>query len=426
MTQKCNMTCRIVLAAALAVGLAACETEESRNPLSPNVAGPMAGVNITVPPLMTPVNGALVESGQRVALVFGGVSSNSERPFWYQVQVAKDDQFQQLVHEADRIGADEGGGTQSLAVEGNHRYEVPISLQTGQTYWWHARAADGANIGPYSDTTSFEIYTPVTVGKPVPKSPVGGVTITGPPTFKVTTPEVTGPATHVRLRVEVATNNTFGNPVATVSVVLGDNTTTAVSGNLALGKTYHWRARVTAEGREGQVIGSWSKTSTFKTPAAPVAPPPPPTPSPSPSSPPPSGGGGYTTGGSPNAPFTTNGGNPPNMSHIVQQVAQEHPGALQNSCQAHGGNWEFMDRVVERLRAIDGRWAYNCKRGNCGDVSQDVVDYYRGSGNPNNSTNVAIIDMIVGHCGPNPSPGWGDVTAATAQANSVGRWKYPR
>ena len=204
MTQKCNMTCRIVLAAALAVGLAACETEESRNPLSPNVAGPMAGVNITVPPLMTPVNGTLVESGQRVVLEFGGVSSNSERPFWYQVQVAKDDQFQQLVHEADQIGAGEGGGTQSLDVEGNYRYEVPISLQTGQTYWWHARAADGANIGPYSDTTSFEIYTPVTVGKPDPKSPVGGVTITGPPTFNVTTPEVTGPATHVRLRVEVA------------------------------------------------------------------------------------------------------------------------------------------------------------------------------------------------------------------------------
>ena len=85
-----------------------------------------------------------------------------------------------------------------------------------------------------------------------------------------------------------------------------------------------------------------------------------------------------------------------------------------------------MDRVVERLRAIDGRWAYNCKRGNCDDLSQDVVAYYRGRGNPNNSTDVAIIDIIGGHCGGNPQPAWIDQTQATQQAGTIGRWKYPR
>ena len=117
---------------------------------------------------------------------------------------------------------------------------------------------------------------------------------------------------------------------------------------------------------------------------------------------------------------------PPNMSHIVQDVANQYPGALQNSCQSRGGSWEFMDRVVERLRAIDGRWAYNCKRGNCDNLSQDVVAYYRGQGNPNNSTDVAIIDIIGGHCGGNPQPAWIDQTQATQQAGTIGRWKYPR
>ena len=114
------------------------------------------------------------------------------------------------------------------------------------------------------------------------------------------------------------------------------------------------------------------------------------------------------------------------MSHIVQDVANQYPGALQNSCQSRGGSWEFMDRVVERLRAIDGRWAYNCKRGNCDNLSQDVVAYYRGQGNPNNSTDVAIIDIIGGHCGGNPQPAWIDQTQATQQAGTIGRWKYPR
>ena len=425
MTQKCNMTCRIVLVATLAVGLAACETEKSRNPLSPNVAGPMAGVNITAPPLMEPTDGGLVETGQPVVLKFGSVTSNSERPLWYQLQLAGDARFQQLVHEADRIGwDDEGGGAQSLSADGSHRYEVPVSLETGRAYWWRARAADGANIGPYSDRAKFEIYKPVTVGVPQPRSPIGGVIVAGrQPRFVVTTPQVTGPATQVRIHIEISTSNSFANPVASFSAAIGNDTTAARSGRLSLNTRYHWRARATAEGREGQILGNWSRTSTFRTPATVAGGSPSPTPAPSS---PPSGGGGYTRGGSPNAPFTTNGSNPPNMLHIVQQVAQEHPQALRNSCQHHGGTWEFMDRVVERLRAIDGRYAYNCKRGNCGDVSQDVIDYYRGNGNPHGSSNVKIVDMTVGHCGPNPQPGWNDLTDATRQAGTIGRWKYPR
>ena len=114
------------------------------------------------------------------------------------------------------------------------------------------------------------------------------------------------------------------------------------------------------------------------------------------------------------------------MLYVVQQVAAAHPQALQNSCQSHGGTWEFMDRVVEALRAIDGRWGYNCKRGNCNDVSHDVVDYYRGQGSPHGSSDVAIIDMIGGHCGSNPQPAWYDLTQATQQNGTIGRWKYPR
>jgi hypothetical protein len=112
----------------------------------------------------------------------------------------------------------------------------------------------------------------------------------------------------------------------------------------------------------------------------------------------------------------------PDMSGVVQQVASQYPDALRSSCQDHGGSWEFLDRVVDELRRHDTRWGYNWKRGNVGDPSKDVVDYHWGAGGDENSTDVYIIDVVIGHCGDNPSPGWGDVTGATFGGGSIGRW----
>jgi len=110
------------------------------------------------------------------------------------------------------------------------------------------------------------------------------------------------------------------------------------------------------------------------------------------------------------------------MSAVVNQIAAQYPAALRNSCQDHGGTWEFMDRVVNELRRYDTRWGYNWKRGNVGDPSKDVVDYHHGAGPDEGSTAVYIIDVIGGHCGPSPSPAWGDVTDVTYQGGTIGRW----
>jgi hypothetical protein len=91
------------------------------------------------------------------------------------------------------------------------------------------------------------------------------------------------------------------------------------------------------------------------------------------------------------------------MSHVVQQVAAARPDLLRNSCQEHGGSWGFMDVLVDTLRTYDTRWGYNWKRGNVGDPSHDVVNYHWGAGASEGSTQVYIIDVIVGHCGSNPA-----------------------
>ena len=112
----------------------------------------------------------------------------------------------------------------------------------------------------------------------------------------------------------------------------------------------------------------------------------------------------------------------PDRSDVVEQVARDFPEAVPGSCLEQGGSWEFLDRVVDRLRQEDTRWGYNWKRGDVGDPSKDVIDYHWGAGESEGSTEVYIIDIIVGHCGDDPQPGWLDQTQATADAGTIGRW----
>jgi hypothetical protein len=103
---------------------------------------------------------------------------------------------------------------------------------------------------------------------------------------------------------------------------------------------------------------------------------------------------------------------------VVEAMAAQFPGALRNSC----GNNEFLLRLVHQLRQIDTRWGFNWKRGNIGDLSQDVVTYNFGPGPDENTTNVYIIDVISAHCGGNPGPNWNDVTDDTQRGGTIGRW----
>lgn len=127
---------------------------------------------------------------------------------------------------------------------------------------------------------------------------------------------------------------------------------------------------------------------------------PPPPPSPPPEMPPP---------GDPNNP-------PPllplpNYFGVVSAYFASHPTQVAQSCQSAGGNWNLMDGLVDTLRASDARFGYNGKRGNCGDPSNDAISYYWGPGGAYECAGqVYVVDVISGHCGPNPGPAWNDVT----------------
>ena len=64
-----------------AIGLLGCEAKKSENPLSPSVAGPLAGVDITQPRLLEPTQGFKVkESQQPLKLVIENSTTSGVRP----------------------------------------------------------------------------------------------------------------------------------------------------------------------------------------------------------------------------------------------------------------------------------------------------------------------------------------------------------
>ena len=320
----------------------------------------------------------------------------------------------------------QGGGTTS--------YSVPAGvLQPDTFYVWRARAESQGEGGPWSEIFGFTVV-PFSIDPPVPLQPVGGIVTSNlRPRFTVQNGAVTGEVGTVLIEVQVALDDLFTDISAVARTNARDRgeTVIPIGQNLTPETVYYWRARGTnedfpvtavlpADGELNSAVAAvhggpdvsseWSSAESFMTPTAEAA------------------GEFGGAGSSPNAPFTTNGGNPPNLFQVVQQVAAEHPGALADSCVEDGGSWEFMDRVVEALRAIDGRWSYNCKRGGCNHISINVVDYYRGQGDPNLSTDVALIDVVSKICGPgvNPEPSWSDVTSETEEVGTIGRWIYPR
>jgi hypothetical protein len=107
---------------------------------------------------------------------------------------------------------------------------------------------------------------------------------------------------------------------------------------------------------------------------------------------------------------------------VVQAMANAYRGDLENSCVEHGGNNVWLYRVVNTLRQRDSRWGLNWKRGNRGDMSQDIVTYNYGSNPDEDTTDVYIVDAIGGHCGGGPDWAWFDQTGATRNGGGIGRW----
>jgi hypothetical protein len=260
-----------VLAPIVAAG---CSSEKSRNPLSPNVAGPIAGVTISTPKTLQPSNGSELTVGSNIDLLIENATTNGERPLWQHVEVALDSAFASKVHTNEKL---------ALGPNGQTSYRVPAGLSGGRTYYWRVRALDGANTGSFSNGAMFKLVIPVVIEPPVPMSPVGdATTTTRSPALVLRNTAITGPAGAVTYYFQLATDAGFANVVFNGSAPrTGGESTSLQLPELAAGARYFWRAY----GSDGSNHSTWGPLQAFQTPAPPAPTPPPTAPTPPPSTP---------------------------------------------------------------------------------------------------------------------------------------------
>ncbi|MCU1385689.1 MAG: hypothetical protein JWL71_4386 [Acidobacteria bacterium] len=255
-----------------AVSLTACSASKSATPLSPTVAGPIPGIEISTPKMLEPSSGTKISvEKQPVTLLVENAGSNGPRPLNYSFDIATDTGFANLVFSREGIPQGDGGRTSLRMTD---------TLATGHTYYWRVRAQDGANTGAYATPAAFTIFTPIVIDVPGLSAPAPNATVlTLRPTFTIANSARSGPVGGINYLIELADSDSFANKVATWSVAETSNATTTPSpADLSYGKIYYWHVRA----YDPTTVGPWSNTQAFQMLAEPA---PVYTPSPSPSGP---------------------------------------------------------------------------------------------------------------------------------------------
>jgi hypothetical protein len=337
----------VLFAAVCAVGLAGCEQTKSASPLSPSLAGPIAGVVISSPAPMQPAAGQkFKDSEQPLTLTFSNADSNGVRPFKLQLQIGADAAFATVVYSQ--------GGIEPAA-DGVNKIVLPARLQAGRNYFWRTKADDGANASDWSEPIPFEILQPIVIGVPNPVSPVGGVRVTGATTaaLRAQNGVSSGPHGVLSYQFQASTTPSFSAMIANIPVPQGNGETSYTVGHPSPDTLVYWRVRIT----DGTNEGAWSRVETYRTPAAPT---PPPGPGPGPVNP-----GGPCISSNP---------------EIIVQCERAKFGHMSNDQML-----QFMRNVAKSLNSNGiggGPWGILRKSGghNCGGYSCDVVCAGNGGG----------------------------------------------
>ena len=356
---------QVLLPAAMFVTLAACQAKKSENPLSPSVAGPIPGVQISAPRLLEPAQGfKFKENQQPIRLVVENAVTTGVRPLWYGFEIASDPGFANKVFA--RGSVPQGDGRTSVQVD---------ALELGRPYYWRAWADDGANVSAIL-TAGFEMLPRVVFTPPTPASPVGNTPVADRrPTLKINNSSHNSAVGPVSYFFVVAKDQAFTQVAATGIVPEGAATQWTVDRDLDYGLTHFWRVR----GTDGENTTDWSPTAVFVAPAAPAP------------APAPGGGGG---GGIPP-------GAPCNSSDPLKIVECER------AKYGHMSHSQMLDFVRATTRSLNRNGISGAPFGilrkgggeNCGGYSCDVICSGQGSGQRQWD--------ILGDIDGDQWPGWG-------------------
>ena len=108
-----SLLCLMLGSAIVAAG---CEASKSETPLSPSVAGPIAGVTISAPQATSPSsNSEIAVNQQPVKLTVKNADTTGVRPLSYLFEVATDVNFTQKAYSRASIPPGEGQTTHTLS-----------------------------------------------------------------------------------------------------------------------------------------------------------------------------------------------------------------------------------------------------------------------------------------------------------------------
>jgi len=261
------------LAASFVLTLAACEAKKSENPLSPTIAGPIPGVEITAPKLLEPAQGFRFREGQQpIRLLIENSNSTGVRPLTYVFEVATDTGFETRVYARGGVPPGDGGRT-SVQID---------RLDLGRTYYWRARAEDGANWSAYA-ASQFEVLPRAQLAAPVAVYPINSERVdTRRPLFRVRNSDRNAAIGTVRYEFQLSTTSTFAGLLASLDQAeTPGETRFAIATDLANDLLHYWRVRAS----DGDTTSDWMPTQAFRTPLAPAGPGPGPAPPPAPGAP---------------------------------------------------------------------------------------------------------------------------------------------
>ena len=356
------MNARLTRALALVALLplaAACETSKSSNPLSPSVAGPIPGVDISAPKPLQPTGSTPTSRSdqQPITLLIENASSSGQRPLSYRVEVAADAGFSTMVFSKDSISPG-GNGRTSVQVPDKLAATARISGALAR------RMAPTPGRSPHVEIQRRDANR--RSARRILVSPAHGETVDPIRQLSCSAnADVTGPAAGISTLLQIATDQAFTHIV--FSEQGGRNRTrrrVTPARRSWRSTTFYWRVRQSAA---GDLTGPWSATGSFKTPVGSSEPPPPPPP------PPPGGGGGGGGGGNPGNCASRDG-------HFIVDCISDKYTSYRRGCQSgtRRSNMEFLrNRIIEAgiCGGLDLGW--NLKRGGP-DLSVDFIVDRRG------------------------------------------------
>jgi hypothetical protein len=239
----------------LVLSAACVGSEKSSTPLSPVIAGPIPGVGISPPTILAPAVDEMIDnSNQPITLQVGNSETNGVRPLSYRFEIASDPNFSSPVFNKDGVPQDASGRTSM---------RLPGPLSPERKYFWHARAEDGANTGPYGPTSAFLVFTPVVLGAPTLISPINDATTSTQPRFVIGNVARSGPVGALAYYLEVATSAAFTQIVGAWQFPEGAGQTELTSPvGLGAGQ-YFWHVRA----YDGGHTGPFSSVASFRTAA---------------------------------------------------------------------------------------------------------------------------------------------------------------